>query len=84
MASSIFCAVVAQLRMMPHDLSAWKTVYHYFRLWRTAGVWQQMNQTLRSRVRHQAGRESTPSAAIVEAPVSEDNRGGTSSRLRRS
>ena len=54
-------------RMMPHDFPAWKTVYHYFRLWRTTGVWQQMNQTLRERVRRQAGRESTPSAAVVDS-----------------
>jgi putative transposase len=54
-------------RMMPHDFPAWKTVYHYFRLWRTTGVWQQMNQTLRERVRRQVGRESTPSAAVVDS-----------------
>ena len=33
-------------RMMPQDFPAQKTVYDYFRLWRTAGVWQQMNQAL--------------------------------------
>ena len=54
-------------RMMPHDFPAWKTVYHYFRLWRTDGVWQQMNQKLREMLRRQAGRESTPSAAIVDS-----------------
>ena len=53
--------------MMPHEFPAWKTVYHYFRLWRNAGVWQQMNQTLRERVRRQVGRESTPSAAVVDS-----------------
>ena len=52
---------------MPHDFPAWKTVYHYFRLWRTAGVWQQMNQALRERVRQQARRQPTPSAAIVDS-----------------
>lgn len=54
-------------RMMPHDFPAWKTVYHYFRLWRTAGVWQQMNQALREKVRQQVGRQPTPSAAIVDS-----------------
>lgn len=53
--------------LLPHDFPAWKTVYHYFRLWRTTGVWQQMNQTLRERVRRQVGRESTPSAAVVDS-----------------
>lgn len=54
-------------RMMPHDFPAWKTVYHYFRLWRIAGVWQQMNQALREKVRSSAGRQPTPSAAIVDS-----------------
>ncbi len=54
-------------RMLPHDFSAWKTVYHYFRLWRTARVWQQMNQALREKVRQKAGRQTTPSAAIVDS-----------------
>ena len=54
-------------RMMPHDFPAWKTVYHYFRLWRTAGVWQQINQALREKARQQVGRQPTPSAAIVDS-----------------
>ena len=31
-----------QWRMLPHDFPKWKTVYHYFRLWRIQGVWDQM------------------------------------------
>lgn len=54
-------------RMMPHDFPAWKTVYHYFRLWRISGVWQQMNQALREKVRQKAGRQLTSSAAIVDS-----------------
>ncbi len=54
-------------RMMPHDFPAWKTVYHYFRLSRISGVWQQMNQALREKVRQQAGRQLTPSAGIVDS-----------------
>lgn len=54
-------------RLMPHDLPPWPTVYYYFRCWRIAGLWQQMNQTLRQRVRSSQGRETTPSAAIVDS-----------------
>ena len=54
-------------RMMPDDFPAWKTVYHYFRLWRQVGVWQQMNQVLREKVRQKVGRQPTPSAAIVDS-----------------
>ena len=34
-------------RLLPHDLPPWKTVYHYFRLWRKDGIWTQMNTDLR-------------------------------------
>lgn len=54
-------------RMMPHEFPAWKTVYHYFRSWRIDGLWQQMNQALREKVRQQVGRQPTPSAAIVDS-----------------
>ena len=26
-------------RLLPHDFSPWKTVYHYFRFWRLDGTW---------------------------------------------
>lgn len=54
-------------RMLPHDFPAWQTVYGYFRCWRKAGVWEQMNDALREAVREQAGRQSEPSAAILDS-----------------
>ena len=54
-------------RMLPHDFPAWQTVYGYFRTWRKAGVWEQMNAALRESVREQAGREAEPSAAIIDS-----------------
>lgn len=54
-------------RLLPHDFPSWPTVYYYFRCWRIAGLWQQMNQTLRQKVRSSQGREATPSAAIVDS-----------------
>jgi putative transposase len=27
-------------RLLPHDLPPWKTVYHYYRLWRIDGTWE--------------------------------------------
>ncbi len=54
-------------RLLPHDLPAWKTVYHYFRLWQRAGLWQKIMDVLREEVRAQMGRERTPSAAIIDA-----------------
>lgn len=54
-------------RMLPHDLPPWSTVYYYERCWRLTGLWQQMNQTLRQKVRSLQRRQTTPSAAIVDS-----------------
>ena len=35
-------------RMLPHDLPAWQTVYHYFRLWRKEGLWERLPETSES------------------------------------
>lgn len=54
-------------RMLPHDLPPWKTVYHYFRLWRKDGTWERINSALREEVRVAAGREPEPSAAVLDS-----------------
>jgi putative transposase len=54
-------------RMLPHDLPNWSTVYLYFRQWKRAGVWEQVNTALRQEVRVGLGREPEPSAAIVDS-----------------
>src|SRR5687767_13001332 len=50
-------------RALPHDFPPWRTVYHYFRLWRDDGSWQAIHDALRDEVRQAAGREVSPSAA---------------------
>jgi putative transposase len=52
-------------RLLPHDLPPWKTVYHYFRLWRVQGIWGTIHQALPAAVRVQGGRDPQPSAAII-------------------
>ncbi|MEO7000812.1 MAG: IS5 family transposase [Ktedonobacterales bacterium] len=54
-------------RFLPHDLPPWKTVYHYFRLWRLTGLWRRIHTQLRAFVRVQMGREATPSAGIIDS-----------------
>lgn len=54
-------------RMLPHDFPPWQTVYGYFRDWRNDGVWEAMNDALREAVRQEAGRETEPSAAIIDS-----------------
>src|ERR687896_1439083 len=54
-------------RMLPHDLPPWKSVYHYFRLWRLDGTWEHINNVLTGKVRQHSGREATPSAGIMDS-----------------
>lgn len=54
-------------RMMPHDLPPWKTVYHYFRIWRKDGTWEAINTALREEVRVAEGRDPEPSAGILDS-----------------
>ena len=54
-------------RLMPHDLPPWGTVWWYFRNWRDDGTWERVESTLRARVREAAGRDATPSAAIIDS-----------------
>lgn len=53
--------------MMPHDLPPWSTCQHYFSQWRRDGIWQSIHDTLREKVRIKSGRESTPSAAVMDS-----------------
>ena len=54
-------------RMLPHEFPPWGTVHYYARQWRLDGVWEQVMTTLRERVREEADREPTPSAAIIDS-----------------
>src|SRR3972149_7353227 len=54
-------------RMLPHDSPPWKTVYHYFRLWRLNGTWECINASLRTEIRTAEGRNPEPSAAILDS-----------------
>jgi putative transposase len=54
-------------RLLPHDFPPWKTVYHYFRLWRVDKTWERMHAALRQRVRVRLKRNPQPSAGIVDS-----------------
>jgi putative transposase len=56
-----------QWDMLPHDLLPKSTVYDYFAAWRDDGTWPRLMDALRARVRCQAGREATPSAASIDS-----------------
>jgi putative transposase len=54
-------------RLLPHDFPPWKTVYHFFRLWRIDGTWERLNTAIRKRLRVHLGCDPQPSAGIVDS-----------------
>jgi putative transposase len=54
-------------RLLPHDFPPWKTVYHYFRMWRLDGTWEKLNAAIRQRLRVRIGRDPQPSAGMVDS-----------------
>ena len=56
-----------QWRMLPHDFPPWKTVFHYFRMWRLDGTWEALNHAMRERLRVRLARDPQPSAGIVDS-----------------
>ncbi len=67
--NGIFYVVVGgiQWRMLPKEYPNWKSVYHYFRLWRIDGTWQRIHDTLRADVRRKAGRHKHPTAGCLDS-----------------
>lgn len=74
-------------RMMPGDLPHWKTVYHYFRLWRRSGFLEMIHTTLREKTRTKMGRAEQPSAGSLDSQsvkTSEKGGSGATTGVRRS
>ncbi len=56
-----------QWSMLPREFPPKGTVYHYFNTWRQSGLWERLNAALRERSRQQAGRQASPSAALIDS-----------------
>ena len=69
-------------RLLPHDFPPWGTVYTYFRQWKKDGTIKQIHDTLHQRLRKQDGRESEPSAAIIDSQsVKTTEKGGSKASM---
>jgi len=56
-----------QWRMLPREFPPWKTVHHYFRIWRIDGTSEGLHAALRHRLRVRLKRDPQPSAGIVDS-----------------
>ena len=66
-----------QWRLLPRDFPAWGTVYHYFRTWKSTGVWSYVHTAIYAQARVQAGRSECPSVVIMDGQsVKTTERGG--------
>jgi putative transposase len=67
-------------RMLPHDYPQWQTVYYYLNKWTYDGTIEQVNDELRERTRLSAGRESSPSVALIDSQSVKTTRIGGAQR----
>jgi putative transposase len=56
-----------QWEMLPHDFPHHGTVYKYFQKWGRKGIWKQIHDSLRHKLRMQMGRTEKSSVAIVDS-----------------
>src|SRR5947209_4604554 len=56
-----------QWRYLPHDLPPYTLVSTYYHQWQKDGLLDRLHDTLRGKVRQQAGKEPTPSVVIVDS-----------------
>ena len=54
-------------RLLPADFPPWQTVYYYLQRWRREGVWARIHHLALTADRERAGREPSPTAAIIDS-----------------
>jgi transposase len=54
-------------RLLPHDFPPWQTVYYHLRRWQAEGVWERIHHAVLMADRERAGREASPTAAIIDS-----------------
>jgi putative transposase len=56
-----------QWEMLPHDLPPHNTVYKYFQKWQRQGIWQQIHDHLRHKLRREMGRSEQSTVAVADS-----------------
>ncbi len=56
-----------QWRNLPHEFPPWESVYDHFRRWKRSSTLERLHEALREQVRTKAGRQPTPSAALLDS-----------------
>jgi putative transposase len=56
-----------QWRMMPKEYPRWKSIYHYFRIWRDDGTWQRIHNRVRADLRRKVGRDKQATAGCLDS-----------------
>ena len=56
-----------QWDMLPRDFPPSSTVYSYYRKWQRKGIWEELNHTLRDKLREKIGRSTQPSAIAADS-----------------
>jgi putative transposase len=54
-------------RLLPHDFPPYNDVWEHFYRWRKSGLIERVHDALREKTRISAGKEPTPSAAIIDS-----------------
>jgi len=65
-----------QWRMLPTNFPSWKLVYYYFSKWCNDGTIELIHELLRDMTRKKAGRDESPSLALIDSQSVKTTRSG--------
>lgn len=72
-----------QWKALPKDLAAKSTAHHYFMLWDWDGTLERIHHALYVEAREQAGRDASPTAAIIDSQSAKAAQKGARRSIRR-